>query len=242
MPRQKKPSPMGFEETREHLHRQMMSAVSHDLKTPLATMIGSLEIYLRMEDRLSPEKKTTLVTSALGEAYRLDQFITNILDMAKLEGGMVKLKHESVEMTSVIREGLTRLGPRAKAANIVLHPFSDVTEITTDGLLFGRAVSLVVDNALKHAGKEAQIVIEYGVEEGSALVRVCDNGPGIPKGKEEEIFCKYTRFTKNDQQNAGTGLGLAITRQIMVLLNGSVNVQNSSTGGAVFTLSVPSGL
>lgn len=228
-----------FEEQREHIHRQMLSAVSHDLKTPLATMIGTLEIYTRMEERLTPEKKAALISSALGEAYRLDNFITNILDMAKLEGGMVKLRQEPADLRALVRDCLTRLGPRGKSENITLRQTNEGTTITTDPVLLGRAIGLIVDNALKHAGKQANIEIAYGCEGSNAVIAVSDNGPGIPAGKEEEIFCKYTRFSKNDQQNAGTGLGLAITRQMMQLLGGNVRVSNLPEGGARFTLTCP---
>ena len=229
-----------FEKTREQIHRQMLSAVSHDLKTPLATMIGSLEIFTRMEDKLSPEKKAMLINSALGEAYRLDNFITNILDMAKLEGGMVAIKRERVDMKSLVNDCITRLGPRGKTANIKLQPRNDTGIVTTDPMMFGRALGLLLDNALKHAGKTPEIIVSFGRAEDELMVQVCDNGTGIPAGKETEIFSKYTRFSRNDQQNAGTGLGLAICQQIMQLLSGSVTVHNLESGGACFTLRCPS--
>jgi len=75
---------------REDLHRQILSTVSHDLKTPLATIIGSLEIYQKMFEKLSPEKRQSLISASLSEAYRLDNFITNILDMTRLEAGAVR--------------------------------------------------------------------------------------------------------------------------------------------------------
>src|ERR1700721_2788036 len=91
-------SPPYSDEERELLHRQILSSVSHDLKTPLASIIGSLEVFERMNDRLSEEQQKTLITVALREAYRLDNFITNILDMARLESGMVKQVPESVSI------------------------------------------------------------------------------------------------------------------------------------------------
>lgn len=228
-----------YEQTREQLHRQMLSTVSHDLKTPLATMIGSLEIYTRMHDKLSPEKRAMLVQSALSEAYRLDHFITNILDMAKLEGGLVGTKPESVELRSLIDDAITRLGPRAKLHTIQVIPEGKISPITTDPMMLGRAVGLVIDNATKHAGKNATIDVRYGGEEKHFFIHVDDNGSGIPANKEEEIFSKYTRIARSDQQNAGTGLGLAICRQMMRLLGGSVTAQNRPEGGARFTLSCP---
>ncbi len=101
-----------LDEEREQLHRQMLSSVSHDLKTPLASIIGSLEVYERMKDKLPEEKKTTLIHVALQEAYRLDNFITNILDMARFENHIVKPHYERTEITAIVSDCLLRLNNR----------------------------------------------------------------------------------------------------------------------------------
>lgn len=235
----KKAPPSNFDETRENVHRQILSAVSHDLKTPLATMIGSLEIYMRMDEKLSHEKKIQLIKAALGEAYRLDNFVTNILDMAKLESGMVKIKNEPCDLSQLLQDSITRIGPRAERGSITLEPSTDTPTVHTDPLLLAKAAGIVLDNALKHAGSQPVIRLAYGVTDDHAYIRISDDGPGIRPEKTEAIFSKYTRFSKSDQQNAGTGLGLAICRQIMTLLSGSVNVENRAEGGAAFTLKFP---
>jgi two-component system sensor histidine kinase KdpD len=224
---------------REQMHRQMLSSVSHDLKTPLATMIGSLEIYQRMYEKLSPEKRATLVQSALMEAYRLDNFITNILDMAKLESGAVKAQPALFDLHLTLNDCVTRLGPRANQHKIRIVGNADKSP-KTDAALLARAVGLLLDNATKHAGKPAEIGVEYACDGKTITIHVRDNGPGIPAGREEAIFSKYTRLTRHDQQNAGTGLGLSICRQIMVLLGGDVTLNKSAEQGAHFTLECPS--
>ena len=202
-----KPSSSSFDETREQLHRQMLSAVSHDLKTPLATVIGSLEIYSRMHDKLTYEKKNMLIESALMEAYRLDNFITNILDMARLENDMIKIAVARCELSSLMQDCLTRLGPRREKGTITLSPLGSDTVIFSDPMLVGRATAILLENALKHAGANPIITVEYGVENNRSIIRVRDNGGGIPKGKEEEVFSKFTRLKKRDQQNAGKAKG-----------------------------------
>lgn len=229
-----------FDEARERIHREMLSSVSHDLKTPLSTVIGSLEIYTRMGAKLSEEKRAQLIASALTEAYRLDSFITNILDMAKLEGGNIKLKNERCDLSMLLEDSLIRLGPRRERGMFTLRPEGESTIVYTDVMLLSRAVGFLLDNALKHGGKNPHILISYGRGEEGGFIRVQDNGPGIPVGRHEDIFSKYTRYSKSDQQNAGTGLGLAICRQIMQLLSGSVEVQNHQSGGAEFVLLFPS--
>lgn len=225
--------------TREAMHRQMLSAVSHDLKTPLSTIIGSLEIYTRMESRLTPEKKRSLMQSALSEAYRLDNFVTNILDMAKLEGQMVRVKEEKTDVFTIIKDSITKLGPKADKAKISITTPARSIFIYTDPMLLGRAIGIVIDNAIKYAGKDAMVTIECSADNGIVSIIVRDNGQGIPADKIEDIFLKHTRFAKTDLQNAGTGLGLAICRLIMELLSGSVTAKNTASGGAEFTLRLP---
>lgn len=237
--KKKSPPPENFDETREQIHRQMLSAVSHDLKTPLATIIGSLEIYNRMDEKLSREKQRSLVISALSEAYRLDNFISNILDMAKLESGMVQVNNEKCDLKSLLEDAITRLGPRRERGELRLQRIGSGSTVNTDPMLMGRAVQLLLENALRHTGKHPVVVVDYGIEGSKGVIRVRDNGPGIPRGQENNIFSKYTRLGDSDTRNAGTGLGLAICQGIMRILSGEVKAENDTAGGAVFLLVFP---
>ena len=107
-----------FNKERELMHRQMMSSVSHDLKTPLASIIGSLEIHDQMKAQLKPEKKQALLDTALQEAYRLDNFITNILDMAKLENGQVRVKKELCDIGELLQACTNQLASRLKDSDV----------------------------------------------------------------------------------------------------------------------------
>ncbi len=225
---------------REAFHRQILSSVSHDLKTPLASIIGSLEIYERMGSRLSNEQREKLMTVALQEAYRLDNFITNILDMARLENGMVKTRRETMPLAMMVNDCFTRLGNRLQGSNISTKAPDDAIQVTTDPTLLSRAICLVLDNAVKYGGNPSTVSVAYGRNGGSdVFISVTDNGPGIPQEKLEEVFAKYTRFARGDQQNAGTGLGLSIAREIMRILGGTIKAGIAPEGGAVFTLKLP---
>ncbi len=228
-----------FEEERERLHRQMLSSVSHDLKTPLVSIIGALEVLNRTKSKLSEEKQTMLLSVALQEAFRLDSFVTNILDMARLENNAVKAKRENGDVRDLIRHSLTRMNSRLQNSQVIFEPGKSV-EVITDTNLFCRAIGLLLDNAVRYGGTPSIIHIHYGTDEHNmAYVTVHDNGEGVPESKMAIIFSKYTRFGKEDQQNAGTGLGLAITRGIMSLLDGNITVANHDEGGAKFTLRIP---
>lgn len=229
-----------FDEEREHMHRQLFSAVSHDLKTPLASMIGSLEIHQRMKQKLASDKKDALIATALQEAYRLDNFVTNILDMGKLESNMVKIRKERVDISHIVKDCLTNLDNRLAHCEVEVKALSGELVAQTDPSLLSRALSLVLDNAVKYGGTPPKIMICHGVKDGAGYISVLDNGKGVPEAQYGKVFEKYTRFTKSDQQSAGTGLGLAICREIMRLLGGSVAVVTPTEGmGALFTLTFP---
>lgn len=233
------PSASSFDHDRERFHRQMLSSVSHDLKTPLASIIGALEVLHNMKDRLTEDKKAILGSVALREAYRLNDFITNILDMARLENGVIKANFEDAEINTVIRNCLARSSKRLRDSTVDFSESAPI-EISTDTILLSRVVSLVLDNAVKYGGTPLALRIECGREgDHYGFIKIQDNGNGIPEKQMDLIFSKYTRFAKEDQQNAGTGLGLAISRHIMNLLGGKITAANDGTGGAVFTLRVP---
>ncbi len=241
------PKPTGRKRTREELislerermHREMLSAVSHDLKTPLASIIGSLEICEKMKGKLSPEKQQILLSTALEEAYRLNNFITNILDMAKLENAMIAIRSEKCYLEESINDCITRTNNRSdNSVTSVIAKDGDIV-LMTDPILLCRAISLLLENAFKYGGNPAIITTEFGKSADGIYIRVSDNGAGIPPEKHEEIFNKYIRITRTDHQKAGTGLGLAIVRAIMNLIGGTVSVANHEKGGAEFTLLFP---
>lgn len=234
-------SSLSHDEMREYLHRQMLSSVSHDLKTPLATIIGSLEVMTMLHDKLPEEKRRSLISSALTEAFRLDYFITNILDMAKFEAMAVKPRFEACRMGQLVQDSLSRLGPLKARGKMDVRAAGERDEIWTDPMLGSRAIGLVLHNAFKHGirkydSADPYVEIEYGVTGPEGFVRIRDHGDGIPSDKQALVFDKYTRLQKADQQNAGTGLGLTICRHIMKLLDGRIELANHPEGGAVFTL------
>ena len=229
-----------FNQERVRMHRQLYSAISHDLKTPLASMIGALEIYQRMKEKLTPEKQQALLQTALSEAHRLDNFVTNILDMGKLENGMVLPRMETFDVGESIRNCLGSLTTRLRESDVTIDTPGAKLMITNDPSLFARALTLILDNAVKYGGKPSSIHLSYGINDANqCIVHIEDNGSGIPIEQAETVFEKYTRFTKRDHQNAGTGLGLAICREIMRLIGGTVHVSRSGDNGTVFTMQLP---
>ncbi len=130
------------------MHRALLSSVSHDLKTPLSSIIGSLEIFQSLRGTLSQKHKEQLLATALEEAYRLDNFITNILDMAKLESGAIKPVKRSAQMHHILEDCVMHLGRKLDGIEITIKQKDNPIEIITDAALLCRALFLLVDNAV----------------------------------------------------------------------------------------------
>ena len=228
------PSP---ENARESLRSNMFDVFSHDVKTPLACVIGSLEIYERTKDKLTVAQKNILIETALKEAYRLDGFITNILEMAKFESGAVTVQKELCVMDFIIDDCVRALRTQLKKFNVTIAAIPDTFAVMTDPVLLMRAIGILLENALKFCPPFCDIAITYEKQDEDVIIRVKDHGLGIPIHEMEEIFSKFSRFSRRNHQPAGTGLGLPICREIMRLLGGTVSVANRTDGaGAVFTL------
>ncbi|HVY13174.1 MAG TPA: ATP-binding protein, partial [Alphaproteobacteria bacterium] len=228
-------------EEREKLRSMLLSSVSHDLKTPLASVIGSLSVYRSIGAQLPEAQRSMLLQTALEEAQRLDSFITNILDMTRLESGQIQFKQEWVKASDLVRSVEKRLRDRLHAhpLTVVGRQAADQQEVCTDVMMTEQVLQNVLDNAAKYTPAGTGIEVNWGVQDGQFQFQVRDRGPGIPDGQLEKIFDKYARIKRTDSQSAGTGLGLAIARSVMQAQGGSITAANHPEGGAVFTIVLP---
>jgi two-component system, OmpR family, sensor histidine kinase KdpD len=227
-------------EEREKLRSMLLSSVSHDLKTPLAGIIGGLSVYRSVGDRLTPQKRSELLESAFEEAQRLDSFITNILDMTRLESGKIDFHPEWHEIPSIIQQVTKRIQHRLRNRTLLVHPCPKDIEIYMDIMMTGQVLQNLLDNACKYTPDGTKIEIRCVIDETRGfLCSVHDYGPGIPENKLGHVFDKYARLQKEDSQVAGTGLGLAICRAVMEMQRGWITVANHPQGGTEFTFCLP---
>jgi two-component system sensor histidine kinase KdpD len=225
---------------REKLRTNLLSSVSHDLKTPLAAILGSLSVHRSMYDKLPEAQRKELTEAALTEAQRLDSFITNILDLAKMESGAVKFKREWQTPEDLVGRVKKRLRLRLGNRAIIFHAPENNIEIELDPVTSEQALLNIIDNAVKYTPPESAIEIRVQPLNGKLQLHVRDHGLGIPKEAQERIFDKYTRLQRQDSQVAGTGLGLAVARAAMRGQHGEITVANHESGGAEFILCWPS--
>ncbi len=227
-------------EEREKLRAMLLSSVSHDFKTPLAGIIGALSVYRSLGKRLTVQKRDELLETAVEEAQRLDNFITNILDMTRLESGNIQFRKEWHDVESMIENVTRRLQQRCKQHSLTVYPCPAGVEVCMDLLMTEQVLQNLIDNACKYTQPGTRIEIRSRVSrEQGFFCEVRDFGAGIPQEKLGCIFDKYTRLQKKDSQVAGTGLGLAIAKAVMEAQGGWITAANHKDGGGLFTLQLP---
>jgi len=224
---------------REKLRTSLLSSVSHDLKTPLAAILGSLSVHRSMYDKLPETQRRELTDAALTEAQRLDSFITNILDLAKIESGAVKFKREWQSPEDLIGRVKKRMRMRFENHLLAVHSLASEVEVEMDPVISEQALMNVLDNAIKYTPAGSTIDVRMETTDDHFNIHVRDHGAGIPNDDHERIFDKYTRLQRQDHQVAGTGLGLALARAAMRGQGGDIRVATHPDGGSIFTLCWP---
>ncbi|MGA8078238.1 MAG: sensor histidine kinase KdpD [Xanthobacteraceae bacterium] len=224
----------------ERLRSALLTSISHDLKTPLAAVLGSAGALRDLADNLSAGEKAELLGTIIDESERLNRFIANLLDMTKLEAGAITPNVALHDLGEIVGSALRRASRILCRHNIELELAPDLPMLELDAVLFEQALFNLLDNAAKYAPPETTIRIQ-GWRNGEAVcLRVLDEGDGIPPLDLEHIFDKFYRAQKADQVRAGTGLGLAISRGFVEAMHGSIVAANrTDRSGAMFTIRFP---
>jgi two-component system, OmpR family, sensor histidine kinase KdpD len=223
----------------ERLRNSLLSAVSHDLRTPLTALVGLAE-SLSLAGPALPRSQAEIAQAIREEALRTSALVNNLLDMARLEAGSVKLRREWQPLEEVIGVALqARASVLAKHAIRVELP-ADLPLLEFDAVLMERVFCNLLENAAKYTPEGSQIEIAARQQGDRVEISVADNGPGLPVGKEEALFEKFARG-QAESAVSGVGLGLAIVRAIVEAHKGSVRAENRAEGGARFVISLPVG-
>ena len=227
---------VGAVRERERLRTALLSSVSHDLRTPLTAVIAAAA---QLHHGATPE----LIATIEGEAARLHRFVANLLDMARVEAGALKLDVEATDLGDAVT-GAAHDARRALEGHAVrLDVPPDLPFVTVDPQLLHHCLLNLLDNAGRYADPGAEIVIEGRHRYGELRLAVLDRGPGLPAGREAEVFETFRRLEGSDRAVGGTGLGLAIVKAFAAAMGMSVEAGNRDDGsGAAFTLVFPPAL
>lgn len=223
----------------ERLRNSLLSALSHDLRTPLTAILGSAESLQMGETRLTPDQGE-LIDGICDQARRTNELVENILDMARLESGAVYLRREWQSLEEIIGSAI-----KARASMLASHPVAvalptELPLIECDATLIERVFVNLIENAAKYTPGSSVINISARVEANEIRVDVVDAGDGVPRGKELAIFGKFVRANPT-ATIPGLGLGLAICRTIVEAHQGRIWVENLPAGGADFAFTLPRG-
>lgn len=226
----------------ERLRAALLTSLSHDLKTPLAAILGAATMQRELSERLSPIDRDELVSTIIDESQRLNRFIANLLDMTKLEAGAVSANTGPRDVGEIVGAALKRANQILADHRVEIDLGPGNLAVTVDDVLLEQVLFNLFDNAAKYAPPQSTIRIRGWAERQYVCLQVLDEGPGIPAEDLERIFDKFYRVHKGDQVRAGTGLGLAISRGFMEIMQGTIAAANrTDRAGAVFTLALPIG-
>jgi two-component system sensor histidine kinase KdpD len=224
---------------RDRLQAALLTSISHDLRTPLASILGAADGLAGLPDLTSDDRKA-LLSTIREEAERLNRFIANLLDMTKLESGALVPNLDFVDIGEVVGSTLRRAVKILGDHHVETALASGLPMVRLDPVLFEQVLFNLLDNAAKYAPTGTTIRVEGRREGNWVRLQVLDEGPGIPQPKLERIFDKFYRVRKTDSQRAGTGLGLAICRGFAEAMGGTIEAGNRAGGpGAVFTITLP---
>jgi two-component system sensor histidine kinase KdpD len=224
----------------ERLRAALLTSISHDLRTPLASILGTVSSLRSYADRFDEKEREDLLATLQDEAERLNRFVGNLLDMTRLESGAIELRLDLADVAEIVGAALERAGSVLAQHRVEVDIAADLPMLRLDQILFEQVLFNLFDNAAKYAPQGTRIDLQARRDGDVVAITVADEGPGIPPEDLERIFDKFYRVQAQDRRRAGTGLGLAICRGFVEAQGGRIDAQNRrDRAGAVLTIRVP---
>ena len=224
----------------DRLRSALLTSISHDLKTPLAAVLGAAGALRDLGKSIDDSAKADLLATIIDESERLNRFIANLLDMTKLESGAVIPNAAPHDLGEIVGSALQRAGKILAKHRVEIELSSDLPLVKVDAVLFEQVLFNLLDNAAKYAPAATTVRVQSWRDGSSICLQVLDEGEGIPEPDLERVFDKFYRVPKGDQVRAGTGLGLAISRGFVEAMQGTLSAASrTDRAGAIFTIKLP---
>lgn len=222
----------------EDMQKQFLSDVSHELKTPMSAIIGSVEI-LKRDGMESPEIFNEFMDILLKESYRMQNIINDILELSRLDQTKVSLDYQELDVKAVVKESMDLFEPLAKEKHLSLIYHNQIKEpLILDYSTVKTILSNFISNAIKYSN-EGIITIKTKKEDDTFILSVQDEGIGIPKNKLNYIYDRFYQVDKARSSKISTGLGLSIVKKIVELNQGTIDVESSAGIGSTFIVKLP---
>ncbi len=229
---------MRVEAEGEKLRTALLNSLSHDLRTPLVSVIGALSGL--DDESVSAEGRRELVETGLDEAKRLDRYVQNLLNMTRLEYGALKPRRSAVDLREIVGAARMDLSRVLQSHNVAVDLPRDLPSVDVDPVLIGQAVANVLENAAKYSPPGSTITVGAGIGPEAVTLAVSDQGPGIPEAEREKVFDLFYRVGEGDRRPTGTGLGLAIVRGFVEAHGGRVRAVAGAGGrGTTIEIELP---
>jgi len=221
----------------ERLRNALLTSVSHDLRTPLATITGAATTILESGAHLDHRTQQELLESVREEADRLNRLVQNLLEMTRLESGALQLRRDWHPLEEVVGAALGRLAKSLGTRRVTVNIPPDLPLVAIDDVLIEQVFVNLLENAIKYTPPDSAIRILVSATDQSVTVEVADHGPGLPKGHEARVFEKFYRAASDGRR--GAGLGLAICRGVVAAHGGRIWAHNLPEGGVAFLFTLP---
>ncbi|MDK1377801.1 MULTISPECIES: sensor histidine kinase KdpD [unclassified Sinorhizobium] len=224
----------------DRLRSALLTSISHDLKTPLAAIMGAAGTLRDYSASMPEDDRVDLLSTVVDESERLNRFITNLLDMTRIESGATQPNASSHYVGDIVGTALRRANKILANHRTLIDIPPDLPMLRLDPVLFEQVLFNLLDNAAKYAAPTSTIQIRGWADGSVVLLQVMDEGPGIPSGDLERVFDSFYRVEKRDHVRAGTGLGLSIGRGFVEAMGGTISAGNrTDRSGAIFTIRMP---
>jgi two-component system sensor histidine kinase KdpD len=212
----------------------LLAAVSHDLRTPLASMKVAVTTVLEPSLSLSDDQRRRLLETVNSEVDRLGGMIDHLLDLSRLESGAFRLSQEQVALAHLVHDAADRVR-LASGRQVQVDSVGD-TNVVGDPVRLLEVVTNLIDNAARYSSAGTPILVTLRPEKGSVIVAITDQGPGMTSEEQDKLFRPFTRGTRS---GTGSGLGLAITRSIVHAHGGTIEVVSSPGSGTTMSVTIP---
>ena len=208
-------------EENEALRTTLLASLSHDLRTPLATITGAVTTLRKFGDAMATEQRADLLASIEEESARLTRFIANLLDMSRIEAGALRPNSDYVDVAEIVRASVERAAKAFPSQSFTTSLARELPFMRGDSNLLEQVLFNLLDNAQKYGGG-GRVSVHARRDGGSVMISVTDEGPGVKPADIERIFEKFYRGGRPDGRKAGTGLGLSISRGLVEAMGGRI--------------------
>lgn len=222
----------------EAVRNTLLASISHDLRSPLAVVKGAATTLADEHLSLDPEPRRALARSIASRADDMSALISNVLDLMRLESGRAALRREWESLEDLVGLALRRTEARLGRRAVVVDLPTDLPEVQVDAVLMTQVLGNLLENIARHTPEGTTARITAEAAPAAIIVRVQDDGPGLPPGDPEQLFAKFQRG-RTESDVPGAGLGLAICRAIVAAHGGSIRATNRPAGGAEFEIVLP---